>query len=83
MKFFFKTLLPYIILFFVNMYGVRYAFEGMTAPHDLTFIGGIVLLAFLAVVDVSFIRWQIKRIIRHYDEAAAKLQSKEESNEQA
>jgi multisubunit Na+/H+ antiporter MnhB subunit len=78
MKFFFKTLLPFIIMFFVNMYAIRYAFEGMTAPHDLTFIGGVVLLAALVVGDVTFIIWRIKRAIRQY-----KSKDGENNNEHA
>ena len=66
MKFFFKTLLPYIFMLVLNMYAIRYAFMGMTAPHDVTFIGGVVLLAALFVGDVVFIKWQIKRGIRRY-----------------
>lgn len=82
MKFFFKTLLPYIFMFFVNVYGFRYAFMGMTAPHDVTFIGGVLLIATLLVLDVVFTKWQISRFIHHYKAVAAKSKD-EENNEQA
>jgi len=74
-KFYFKTLLPYFIMLFLNFYAVKYGFEGMTAPHDVTFMGGLLLLGAIVVVDVKFILWQYKKIF-----ATQPATSKEETN---
>lgn len=63
MKFYFKTLLPYLLMLFVNFYVIKFAFEGMTAPYDLTFIAGILALTALAVADGYFIWSRLKKMI--------------------
>jgi hypothetical protein len=63
MKFYFKTLLPYILMLFANFYVVKYAFKGMTYPNDLTYMGGFLAIAAIAVADGIFIVRKLKKLI--------------------
>lgn len=64
MRFYFKTLLPYFLMLFVNYYVVKYSFIGMTAPYDWSFAAGLLALGALLVADVKFVISRVKKIVK-------------------
>lgn len=63
MKFYFKTLLPYFLMLFLNYFVVKYAFIGMTAPYDWSFMVGLLALGALVVADVKFVISRVKKLL--------------------
>ena len=61
MRFYFKLLLPYFFMLVVNYYIVKYAFLGMTAPHDWSFAAGLLSLMVLVIADFEFILSRVKK----------------------
>ena len=81
MKFYFKTLIPYFLMLVLNYYVVKYAFIGMTAPHDWSFAVGLLALGALTVADVKFIQREIHRFSRVNKLVALANPTKEETHE--
>lgn len=73
MKLYFKTVLPYLLMLFANYFVIKYAFKAMTAPHDLTFVLGVLALGALGVADLTFVVSQVKKIIAKGKQIAEKL----------
>jgi hypothetical protein len=62
MKFFFRNVLPFLLLLFLNFFVVKYAFVGMTMANDLTFMLGVISLVVLVSYDGYFIATKIGSI---------------------
>lgn len=63
MKFYFKVLLPYLLMLFLNFYVFKFSFIGMTAPHDWSFMVGVLFIAAIIVADVIFIVSRFKKTV--------------------
>lgn len=68
MRFYFKTLLPYFLMLFLNYYVVKYAFIGMTAPYDWSFAAGLLALGALVVADVKLVISRVKKALNPTNE---------------